>query len=333
MIHVTKKFALFLLAALLLMGCQPAQAPATEGTEPVATSADADTEPASPTETSTATEKKTVTVTTSFLADMVRQLAGDLVEIDPIIPAGEDPHMYLAKPQDLEKLTQADLVLYHGLDFEGKMIDALQSVGHAVADDLPQDALGTMEDEGETVLDPHFWFNLDLYAMAVENAAGHLKALMPEHADTIKTNSEAYKEQLKALHEESKVAIDSIPKDRRYLITPHDAFLYFSRAYDIPVRAPQGISTDSEVAAKDIDETVDFLVEHRVKAIFAESTTDPARMEKLRELALRKGWDVEVVHGDGRELYSDSLAPSGQPGDTFIDMFRHNVQLIVDHLK
>ena len=119
----------------------------------------------------------------------------------------------------------------------------------------------------------------------------------------------------------------------RYLITPHDAFNYFSRAYNIKVVAPQGVSTDSEVANKDIESTANFIVEHKVPAIFAESTTDPARMEKLKEMCKAKGFDVKVVSGDGNELFSDSLAPSGQDGDNYIDMYKHNVDLIVDNLK
>ena len=117
------------------------------------------------------------------------------------------------------------------------------------------------------------------------------------------------------------------------MITPHDAFNYFSRRYGVEVVAPQGVSTDSEVANKDIDKTVDFIVEHKVKAIFAESTTDPARMEKLKEACMAKGFDVKVVSGEGNELFSDSLAPKGQSGDTYIDMYKHNVKLITENLK
>uniref|UniRef100_UPI0023F00883 metal ABC transporter solute-binding protein, Zn/Mn family n=1 Tax=Johnsonella ignava TaxID=43995 RepID=UPI0023F00883 len=130
--------------------------------------------------------------------------------------------------------------------------------------------------------------------------------------------------------------IEKIPADRRYLITPHDAFNYFSRAYSVTVKAPQGVSTESEVSNQDIQETIDFIVEHKIKAVFAESTTDPARMEKLREGAAAKGQDVKIVGKEGEQdeqLFSDSLAPKGQPGDTYIDMYKHNVDLIVKYLK
>ncbi len=278
-------------------------------------------------------DKKNVVVTTSFLQDMVKQIAKDTVNTQLIIPAGEDPHLYVAKPEDYTKLKDADLVLYHGLHFEGKMVDVLEKDGEAVTRNFPKDKLGTMDEDGETITDPHFWFDIDLYKMAVEAAAESLENLNPDLKDTYAKNASAYLEELTKLDEYVKENISSIPKESRYLITPHDAFNYFSRAYDIEVKAPQGVSTESEVANKDIQETIDFIVEHKIKAIFAESTTDPARMEKLKEGAKAKGHDVKIVSGEGNELFSDSLAPEGEEGDNFIDMYKHNVKLITDNLK
>lgn len=278
-------------------------------------------------------DKKVVTVTTSFLYDMVDNLVGDKVEKELIIPAGEDPHLYTAKPQDLEKIKKADLLLYHGLHFEGKMIDVLEKRGSAVTRTFKKEDIGEMEEDGEVVVDPHFWFNINLYKEATRNAAEDLEKLLPEEKETIEKNLESYLAKLDELDKENKEKINSIPETSRYLITPHDAFNYFSRAYNIPVKAPQGVSTDSEVANKDIEDTVNFIVENKIKAIFAESTTDPMRMEKLKEAVKTKGFDVEVVSGEGKELFSDSLAPQGQAGDSYIDMYKHNVDLIVENLK
>lgn len=277
--------------------------------------------------------KKVVTVTTSFLYDMVYNLVGDKVDRELIIPAGEDPHLYTAKPQDLEKIKKADLLLYHGLHFEGKMVDVLEKSGSAVARTFKKEDIGEMEQDGEVVVDPHFWFSIKLYKEATKNAAEDLEKLLPEEKDNIEKNLEAYLAKLDELDKENKEKINSIPEASRYLITPHDAFNYFSRAYNIPVKAPQGVSTDSEVANKDIEDTVNFIVEKKIKAIFAESTTDPMRMEKLKEAVKAKGFDVKVVSGEGKELFSDSLAPEGQAGDTYIDMYKHNVDLIVENLK
>lgn len=317
-----KKLFMFLaLATMLLTACGSKDAKSDKATT-------------SKTETTqTDNKKKVVTATTSFLYDMVYQLAGDLVERQLIIPAGEDPHLYVAKPEDLKKLESADLVLYHGLHFEGKMVDVLEKLGTELSKGFPDDKLGKMEEDGETIIDPHFWFDLDLYKIASQNAGDALVKLLPEHADQIKKNTEAYLAELTKLDEENKVALEAIPAERRYLITPHDAFNYFSKRYAIEVYAPQGVSTDSEVANKDLDDTVNFIVEHQVKAIFAESTTDPARMEKLKEACKAKGFEVKVVSGEGNELFSDSLAPEGEDGETFIDMYRHNVKLITENLK
>ena len=278
-------------------------------------------------------DKKKVVVTTSFLADMVDQIAGDTVDVDMIIPAGEDPHLYIAKPEDFKKLEGADLVLYHGLHFEGKMVDVLERLGTSVSENFPKDKIGVMDEDGKEIVDPHFWFDIDLYKMASENAGMALAKLNPENTDKYKENVAKYLDELTKLDEYNKENLAKIPESGRYLITPHDAFNYFSRRYNITVKAPQGVSTESEVANADIQETIDFIVEHKIKAVFAESTTDPARMEKLREGCLAKGFDVKIVSGEGNELFSDSLAPKGSAGDTYIDMYKHNIDLIVKNLS
>lgn len=277
--------------------------------------------------------QKTVTATTSFLADMTKELAGDYVHIEMVIPAGEDPHLYVAQPKDLKKLKDADLVLYHGLHFEGKMVDVLEKKGTAVSADFPEGDVLRFEEDGAEVVDPHFWFSIPLYKMAVEKAAESLSQLVPEHEKEIRTNLAKYLKKLDALDAEIKEKIDQIPPENRNLVTPHDAFNYFSKRYGMKVVAPQGVSTNSEVANADIEKTADFIVSHKVKAVFAESTTNPERMKKLQEICKAKGFDVIIVSGEGNELFSDSLAPVGQKGDTYLDMYRSNVDLIVNHLK
>lgn len=278
--------------------------------------------------------KKKVTVTTSFLADMTEVLAGDYVNIELVIPAGEDPHTYEAKPEDSQKLLQADLVLYHGLHFEGKMVEMLEAVkGVAVTRNFDKSKIGQMEEDGHVIIDPHFWFDTDLYKLACEEAAKALANLLPQHQEEIQKNYENYAKQLDELKAENVAQLATIPEESRILITPHDAFNYFSRAYGITVKAPQGVSTDAELSTKDMAETADFIVKHKVKAIFAESTTDPIRMEKLKESCAAQGFTVKVVRGEGQELFSDSLAPKGQKGDSYLEMVRHNISLIVSNLK
>ena len=140
------RLASFLLALVLLVGCQAKTKPADK------TGAD-----------KTSTDKKVVTVTTSFIYDAVKEIAGDKVDIKLVIPYGEDPHLYHAKPEDLKKIKEADLVLYHGLHFEGKMVDVLEKKGHAITKDFKDDELIYLDEEGSKVVDPHFWFDIDLY--------------------------------------------------------------------------------------------------------------------------------------------------------------------------
>lgn len=287
----------------------------------------------SPTGSESAGDKPLVTVTTSFLYDMVGQLAGDAVERELLIPAGEDPHLYVAKSSDLTKLQQADLVLYHGLHFEGKMVEALEQSGVAVTKDMPSSSLLTMDEDGESIVDPHFWFSIPLYQSAVQIASEELQRLLPDQAGAIKDKTQAYLGELDELDHWIQQEVRAIPEKSRYLVTPHDAFNYFAKSYGFTLYAPQGVSTDSEVANSDMIETVELIREHGIKAIFTESTTNPERMKKLQEAVKAKGGQVEVVTGEGKELFSDSLAPEGQAGETFIDMYKHNIALIVQHLK
>lgn len=190
-----------------------------------------------------------------------------------------------------------------------------------------------MEEDGKMQIDPHFWFDLGLYKDAFTVAKDSLVKLLPEEKENLEKNYKAYVAKLAELDKENKEKLGQIPKNSRYLITPHDAFQYFSKAYKIEVMAPQGVSTDSEVANKEIEGTAKFIAEHKIKAIFAESTTNPERMKKLQDVVKSKGFDVKVVSGDGNELFSDSLAPKGEKGDNFLDMYRHNIELIVNNLK
>lgn len=284
-------------------------------------------------QTSQSSAKPQVTVTTSFLYDMVHQLAGDEVAVELLIPAGEDPHIYVAKSSDLKKLQTADLVLYHGLHFEGKMLEALEQTGVAVTKDFKESQINTMDEDGETIVDPHFWFDIALYKTAVMTASKELQRILPDKADAIRDNEKAYLAELDELYTWTVEELSGIPAERRYLVTPHDAFNYFASSYDFTLYAPQGVSTDSEVANSDMIETVNLIVEKQIPAIFTESTTNPERMKKLQEAVAAKGGQVELVSGHGKELFSDSLAPAGEEGETYIDMYRHNITLIVNYLK
>lgn len=278
--------------------------------------------------------KTQLVVTTTFLNDMVNVLdeGVDGFDTELIIPAGEDPHVYEPTSSDLKKLSEADVVLYQGLHFEGRMGDVLEN-GIAAADDFEDDDLESLEQDGETEVDPHFWFNIDLYKQAMQNVADTMIENNPDAEEQYTENLNAYFEELDDLDQYVADRIDEIPEESRILITPHDAFGYFADAYDIDVHAPQGFSTDSEVSNNQIQETADLIVDNNIKAIFVETTTNPDRMTRLQEVVENEGGEVDVVGQDEEALFSDSLAPEGEDGDNYIDMYRHNIDTISDNLQ
>lgn len=324
---------LVLTAMLLLVGCQTGKKNDKESKQETAVEQQKETKKETSAEKKAKGSKKKVTVTTTFVNDMVKSLVGDKVDLDLIIPAGSDPHVYEAKPEDLKKIKDADLVLYHGLHFEGKMDRVLEKSGKAITEGFAKNEIGEMEEDGKMETDPHFWFDLNLYKKATTNVAKYLSELLPEEKANIDAALKTYLGKLDELDKSNKEKLAQIPENSKYLITPHDAFNYFARAYKFEVKAPQGVSTDSEVANSEIEETAKFIAKHKIKAIFAESTTNPERMKKLQEVVKKNGFDVKVVSGEGQELFSDSLAPAGEKGDTFIEMYKHNVELIVKNLK
>lgn len=275
-----------------------------------------------------------IAVTTTFLYDMVNILDEDInhYAVDLIIPAGEDPHVYSPKASDLRKMMEAEFVLYQGLDFEGRMMDLLET-GIAVADDLNRDELVELEEEEGMVVDPHFWFSITLYKEALNNVYDVLVQNNPENEAQYEENLNAYIESLDTLDEYIQTELDKVPDEQRMLITPHDAFGYLGREYDIEVHAPQGFSTESEVSNREITDIAMLIVENNIPAIFVETTTNPDRMTRLQEIVESEGHEVEVVSGESKALLSDSLAPEGEVGDTFIDMYKRNIDIIVEHLN
>ncbi|GAB3066932.1 metal ABC transporter solute-binding protein, Zn/Mn family [Salinicoccus sesuvii] len=272
-----------------------------------------------------------VVVTTTFIYDMVQVLSEDVDAFDTslIIPAGEDPHIYQPKASDLSLILDADTLLYQGLNFEGRMADVLES-GTSITRNF-KDATVLEEDEGEA--DPHFWFDITLYKKAMNTVCEKLSEDYPEYKDTFARNKESYFESLDELNDYVEKRIEEIPKSSRLVITPHDAFNYLAANYDLEVHAPQGISTDAEVSNNTIEATADLIMENNIKAVFVETTTNPDRMQRLEEIIHSRGGAVEVVVTNEEALLSDSLAEPGREGDTYISMFKHNIDTITDHLK
>lgn len=266
-----------------------------------------------------------VVATVAMVADVVRNVAGDRADVTGLVGSGVDPHLYKASRDDVIKLTRADMVFYAGLHLEGKMTDVLVKVArnkpvHPITEAIPEDLLLKHEDAE----DPHVWMDLSMWAKTVPGVAKALAAFDPANADAYNKAAAAYEAQLLAMHEYGKKVIATIPPDKRVLVTSHDAFSYFGRAYGLEVRGIQGISTESEAGLKDINRLVDFLVERKIGAVFVESSVPRKNVEALIEGAKQRGHTIVI----GGELFSDAMGNEGTYEGTYLGMLDHNLTTV-----
>ena len=297
-----------LLAATALAGCSTA-ASAPVGDEP--------------------NGKLRVVATVGMLADIVRVIAGDRAEVVGLMGPGVDPHLHKPTRRDIRALASADLVFYVGLTLEGRMADALERLrlsGRpvvAVGEAIPPELLRRPA-EFEGHYDPHVWMDVRLWSRCVERVAEALAEIDPAGASTYRRNGEAYRDELARLDAYVRKVIATIPEQQRQLVTAHDAFGYFSRAYGIPVQSVQGITTESEAGLADIVGLVDFLVENDVPAIFIETSLSPRNLQAVLEGAAARGSEITI----GGELFSDATGPAGTYEGTYLGMIDHNATVI-----
>lgn len=277
---------------------------------------------------------KKVITTTTMLHDLVKNIGGDTVEVKGLMASGVDPHLYKASAGDVTLMQDADMVVYNGLHLEGKMGEVLSELSGrgktviSVEGGLSKDKLIALSD-GQGAYDPHVWFDVELWKGAAKEVAKGLKKIDSNNAGKIDGNLSNYLDELDKLHKEASEKISSIPKESRILITAHDAFNYFGKAYDIEVKGLQGISTVSEAGTADVRNLSDYIVEKKIKAVFVESSIPKKNIEALKEAVKAKGFDVSI----GGSLYSDSLGDKGTDAETFIGTFKENVNTIVNALK
>lgn len=277
--------------------------------------------------------KLRVTTTIGMIADVAKNVGGDFVEVQALMGPGVDPHLYKASQGDLSKLGDADMVLYNGLHLEGRMVDTLVSLAKRVntvqvTETIPVDLLREPP-EFQGHYDPHVWFDVSMWRYSAERIRDAFAEADPAHADTFKANATAYMAQLDELHAYAKAQIATIPEAQRVLITAHDAFGYFGRAYGIEVAGVQGISTAGEYGLQDLERLVNLIVERKVKAVFVESSVPTKSIEALIAGAAGKGHTVL----QGGQLFSDAMGTAGTPEGTYIGMVRHNVDTIVKALR
>jgi manganese/zinc/iron transport system substrate-binding protein len=268
--------------------------------------------------------------TTTIVADLVRQVGGERVAVDCLMAAGIDPHSYKATPRDADRLARADLVVSSGLHLEGKLSELLERLGRrvpsvAVADGLPREKLLPVADG---VFDPHVWFDAALWSLCPALLAERLATVDPDGAAGYRKRAADYAATLLRLDHELRTRIASVPSDRRVLVTAHDAFRYFGRAYGIEVVGVQGTSTESEAGLSDINRLVDLVVTKRIPALFVETSVSDRNLTALREGARARGHEVAL----GGRLYSDSLGGPDGSAATLEAALRENVEAIVTGL-
>ena len=266
--------------------------------------------------------------TTGMVGDVVRNVAGDRAEVGVIMGSGVDPHLYTASRDDVARLMRADVVFYSGLHLEGKLTEVLEQVGRrkpvlAVTEAIEESSL-LRPDAASAQHDPHVWMDPSAWAKCVDAVADRLAEFDPPHAAEYRANAERYAAELAELHEYGRRVLGSIPEDRRVLVTSHDAFNYFGRAFDLDVLGVQGISTESEAGLARINDLVDLLVEKRVGAVFVETSVPRKSIEALINGARRRGHEVRI----GGTLFSDAMGDAGTYEGTYVGMLDHNVTTV-----
>lgn len=276
--------------------------------------------------------KLSVVTTTGMIADAAKNIGGDFVAVTALMGAGVDPHLYKASAKDVDRLGKAAVIFYGGLHLEGKMTDVLEKFGErkptlAVAEAIPSEKLVGWNGQG--TFDPHVWFDVKLWMYAVDAVRDSLIALLPDHAEVLQANYEVYAAQLAELDFYIRGRIDILPVERRVLITAHDAFEYFGRAYGFEVRGLQSISTVSEAGTRDVQDLAEFIVKAKIPAIFVESSVPKKNVEALQAAVHSRFWDVQI----GGELFSDAMGDTGTFEGTYIGMLTHNIDTIVSALS
>lgn len=275
-----------------------------------------------------------VVATTTIVGDLVRSIGGDDIELTTLMGAGVDPHLYKPSAGNVRAMASAEVLVYNGLHLEGKMTDVLAEMGTrgvetlAVAECVPADSLLPVAGY-DTLHDPHVWFDVDLWQHAASCLRDALIRIDPDHADGYQLRGDAVITELAGLDAWVRERVASLPEERRVLVTAHDAFSYFGRAYGLEVRGLLGVSTAAEAGTADVQALAAFIADRGLPAVFVESSVPPRFVEALTEAVLARGGDVTI----GGSLYSDALGSPGGPAETYVGTVRVNVETIVGALS
>jgi manganese/zinc/iron transport system substrate-binding protein len=269
-----------------------------------------------------------------MIAEMVREVGGDRVVVSGLMGPGVDPHLYKASEGDVTLMSSADVIFYNGLHLEGKMgeifeqMSSLRIPAFAVADAIPESSL--LESAYFTGnYDPHIWFDASLWRLAALNTAENLASIDSTSADVYRTNAEAFAEVIAEADRYVRLRLAQLPPESRILVTSHDAFGYFGRAYGFEVNGLQGLSTAAEAGTADVAGLADFVASRRVPALFLESSVSPRGIEAVRAAVRARGFDVLI----GGTLFGDALGAPGTAAGTYAGMVRSNIDTIVAGLS
>jgi len=278
--------------------------------------------------------KLNVVATTSMITDLVTNIGGDRINLEGLMGAGVDPHLYKASAGDVTKLAGADVIFYNGLHLEGKLVEVFEKMNAAQVTQVP---LGESLDKTTLIgsdyfasnYDPHVWFNIQYFKQFAAEVVSTLSRKDAQNAQYYQENANIYIAKLESLEADIKATIATLPAEKRILVTAHDAFNYFGKSYGFEVVGLQGLSTATEAGVQDVQRLSQFIIDNKVKAIFVESSVPRRTIEALQAAVQSRGHEVII----GGSLYSDALGNAGSVEGTYIGMFKYNVTTIVEALK
>jgi manganese/zinc/iron transport system substrate-binding protein len=269
-----------------------------------------------------------VTCTVGMVKDIVMQVAGDKATVTGIMGAGVDPHLYKPTRDDVSSMMRADVIFYSGLMLEGKMVDTLIKLArtkpvHAVTELIEEKYLLEPE-EMQGHYDPHVWMDPSAWAKAVESVGRALAEYDPDNAGHYRERAAETLRRCEELAAYGRRVLSTVPESSRVLISSHDAFNYFGRAFGLKVMGVQGLSTESEAGLQRINELVDYIVNQGVRAVFVESSVSPRNIQALVQGVQSRGKALRI----GGELYSDAMGTEGTYEGTYLGMLDHNITTV-----
>ena len=277
-----------------------------------------------------------VVCTTTLVADLVRTIGGEAVDVEALMGPQIDPHRYQPTSGDIEKLSRAQLVFFHGLHLEGKMTDVLENnprlKGIAITRDIPvRELLSGGMDGGAH--DPHVWFDRDLWTVCAGTVLGELRVAMPEKAVQFQANYDRWCAGVAAKLAPLEENLKALPAERKILVTSHDAFEYFGRRYGFAVHGLQGVSTSNETGTTEIGKLADLIGTKKIPAVFTETSVQNKGLARvLDDVRTRYRWDVAFIGGE-QALYSDALGEATGPAGDYAGMMAHNLTVILKALS